>query len=91
METTTDKTFADVPAGMHAMAVMGKEGDTKHIWDKTQPAEVEAARAMWTKLVVDNRYLAFSVKGKDGAKGDQMREFDPNAERIIFVPQMQGG
>ena len=91
METTIDKSFEDVPAGMHAMAVMGKEGDTKHIWDKTKPAEVEAAKGMWDKLVKENRYLAFSVTGKDGAKGEQMREFDPNAERIIFVPAMQGG
>lgn len=90
MESTTDSTFGEVPNGLHAMAVMGKEGDTKHMWDKTKPAEVEAAKTLFDSLR-GKGYAAFQVKGKDGERGEIMREFDPTAERIIFAPQLQGG
>lgn len=91
METTTDETFGTIPKGKSVMAVLGRVGDTKHMWDKTKPAEVEAARTLFDKLVKQEKYLAFKVEGKDGLKGDQVREFDPNEERYIFVPAMQGG
>lgn len=90
LQSTQDKSFGDVPPGMGAMAVMGREGDTKHIWDKNKPAEVEAARALFNTLVKDKKYLAFKVVG-DGSKGEQVKEFDANEERFIFVPPMQGG
>lgn len=91
LESTTDATFGDVPAGIHAMAVMGTVGDTKTFWDATKPAEVEAARAQFNMLTKEKRYAAFRVHGVDGSKGEQMREFDAQAERIIFAPPMQGG
>lgn len=82
--------FEEVPSGHSSMAVMGETGDSKHIWDKNKPAEVEAARAMFDTLTKKG-YRAFHVHGKEGEQGEQMREFDPHAERVIFVPQMQGG
>jgi hypothetical protein len=91
LQTTTDTTFGEVPPGMHAMAVMGQSGDTKILWDKNKPVEVESAREQFDKLVKKNKYAAFYVTGKDGTQGEQMREFDLNAERIVFVPPMQGG
>jgi len=91
MEPQLDKTFGEIPAGMGAMAVMGKEGDTKHIWDKSKPAECDAARALFNTLVKDKKYLAFKVKGSDGSQGEQVKEFNPEEERYIFVPPMQGG
>lgn len=80
---------SETPTG--EMAVMGQEGDTKHMWDKAKPAEVEAARALFNTLVKEKKYLAFKCVGKNGDKGDQIRDFDPDAERLIFVPPMQGG
>ena len=85
-----DGTFEDVPEGRHAMAVMGEPGDTKHIWDKRKEDEVEAARTLY-KTLTKKGYRAFHVTGKDGEKGEQMTEFDKDADRMIFVPQMQGG
>lgn len=82
--------FDDMPTGKHAAAVMGQAGDTKHIWDKNKPDEVEAMRAMYDTLTKKG-YRAFQVTGKDGEKGEQMTAFDPNAERVIFVPQLVGG
>ena len=87
--STLDGPFAQVPQGNGAFAVMGKNGDTKYIWDKTKPAEVDAARAAFESLTKKN-YLAFAVKG-EGEQGDQVRTFDPTIERLIFVPQLKGG
>lgn len=71
-------------------AEMDEKGDTKIKWDKNNPAEVEFARASFDRLVGEKRFLAFSV-GRTGSKGDRIRTFDPAAERILFVPPMQGG
>ncbi len=90
IQTTTDTTFGDLPKGKGAMAVMGKEGDTKYIWDRTKPAEVEVARTTFNTFVKDKKYLAFKVVG-DGSKGEQVKEFSPDEERYIFVPPMAGG
>lgn len=72
------------------MAIMGKEGDTKHIWDKTKPVEVEAAKQLFDTFIKKG-YTAYSVAGEKGDKDKQVREFDPNAERYIFVPPVQAG
>ena len=74
---------------MGEMAIMGTEGDVKQAWDSENSEEVAAAKATYDKLVVRG-YKAFSVK-KDGEKGKEIFEFDPNAEKIILVPQMKGG
>jgi hypothetical protein len=89
--TTFDLTFADIPEGKHAMAIMGKPGDTKVIWDPDSPDEVNAVRTQFDALVRTKRYKAFRVDGKYGERGEQMDQFDPEAGRIIFVPPMQGG
>lgn len=91
LQTTTEKGFEDISAGFGAMAVMSQKGDTKYIWDKANADEVEGARRTFDYFVKDKKHLAFKVKGKDGTKGEQVREFDPNEERYIFVPQMVGG
>lgn len=90
MELTKLNDNQDVPAGLSLFEVMGKEGDTKYIWDKNNPDEVAIARSTFEAFKAKN-YLIFKVTDKDGAKGEQTREFDPSAERYIFSPQMQGG
>jgi len=71
------------------MSVLGKEGDTKVIWDSDQQAEVDAARAQFDALKKEG-YAAFNVK-KDGEKGSVMKEFDPDAEKIIMALPVVGG
>lgn len=96
LEKTLDKIgwadlpFEQVPEGKCAIAVMGEVGDTKHIWDKSKPAEVDAAKALYESLTKKG-YRAFRCVGKDGSQGEQMTSFDPDAERMIMVPQLQGG
>lgn len=85
-----DMAFESVPVGKSAIAVMGEYGDTKHLWDKSKPEEVDAARDLY-KALTKKGYRAFRCVGKDGSQGEQMSEFDPDAERVIFLPQLQGG
>lgn len=73
----------------NVLAIMGKEGDTKIIFDPSQPAEVENARRSFNELKAKG-YIAYSVKA-GGDKGEIMREFDPKCEKIIMAPPMVGG
>lgn len=73
-----------------SFAVMGLKGDTKHMWNKDNEVEVDAARALFTTLRKKG-YLVYRATGNDGVKGEMMTEFDPSAERIIASPPLVGG
>ena len=72
------------------MAVMGREGDTKTMWDPNNADEVDIARRTFEDFRKKG-YAAFYAKGEKGDKAEQMHDFDPKAARIIFVPAMRGG
>jgi hypothetical protein len=72
------------------MAVINESGDKKTIWDRNNATEVEAARNEFD-FFKGKGYMAYKVEGKEGRRGEVLREFDPAAERIIFAPAMQGG
>lgn len=72
------------------LRVMGSSGDTKIIWDRNNSVEVDNARRSFDDLKKKG-YLAYTVIGKNGDKGEIMKEFDPDAERIILTPPMAGG
>jgi hypothetical protein len=82
--------FNSVPLDRSAMAIMGQNGDTKHLWNKSNPAEVEAAKMLFDHLVGVKKYLAFKVR-RDGEQGQQVKVFSPKADGYIFAPPMQGG
>lgn len=71
------------------LAVMGRSGDTKIIWDSEQEAEVDNARRTFDDLRAKG-YAAFAV-GRRGEKAEMVREFDQNAEKLIMVPPVAGG
>jgi hypothetical protein len=73
-----------------SISVLGKEGDTKVIWNRDNADEVENARQTFDRLRARN-FTAFSVKGKEGEKDRVIHSFDPDAERIIMVPKVAGG
>jgi hypothetical protein len=83
----------DVPLApsQGVMAIINEDGDKKTIWDRNRPDEVEAARREFDFLKGQKRYVAYRVEGKEGTKGEILREFDPGAERIIFSPPLVGG
>lgn len=72
------------------IAVMGKEGDVKTIWNPQSADETENARETFDKFRKKG-YLAFRVKEADGTQGEQIREFDPKAGKFIMIPPMAGG
>ncbi|MBI4060138.1 MAG: hypothetical protein HY403_01780 [Elusimicrobia bacterium] len=74
---------------MGEMAVMGRGGDARISWDKSKPDEVEAARKVFDDLR-GKGYLGFTVT-MDGDKGEQVTEFDQDAEKIILAPPIRGG
>lgn len=72
------------------LSMMDHAGDTKIIWDADNADEVAAARRTFDDLRKKG-FAAYSVEGKDGEKNEVVREFDPEAERIIMAPPMVGG
>jgi hypothetical protein len=80
----------EVPEGHGLMCTLDKTGDVRQMWDRRNDDEVEAARKQFRELTRKG-YLAYKAEGKDGHQGEQIREFDPEAERIILVKQLVGG
>lgn len=74
---------------MGEISIINKTGDTKLLWDPAVKPEVEAAKRMFDDLRKKG-YLGFAV-AKKGDKGEQIREFDPAAARIIMSMPMVGG
>ncbi len=91
-DKTFDEILASKPEGQYtgSFSVMGIKGDTKHMWDKSKPEEVEAARELF-KVLRKKGYLVYRVVGEKGDRGEQMNEFDPSAERLVASPPLQGG
>ena len=71
------------------LAVMDRTGDTKTLWDPSNAAEVEVARNSFNTFRKKG-YLIYSV-AKDGEKGKQVNEFDPEAGKLIAIPPVVGG
>ena len=74
---------------MGEMRTLGREGDVKTVWDPGNVDEVAAAKQTFDDLRKKG-YLAFAVK-RNGDKGEQIREFDPDAAKVILAPPMAGG
>jgi len=74
----------------HTMHTLDRTGDQRVMWDADQREEVEAARATFDKLTKAG-YMAYKAEGAKGEQGQQIRKFDPQAERIILVKPHQGG
>lgn len=88
MTATADE--ITVPAGHGLMHELDKTGDTRVMWDKGNADEVKAARAQFSALTKKG-FIAYRAVGKKGEQGEVIREFDPEAERIILVKQLVGG
>jgi hypothetical protein len=77
-----------VPPSMMPDGIKG--GDTKIIWNRDNRDEVDSARATFDRLKGAG-YSVFECVGKEGNKGKQIFTFDPNAERLMFIPPLRGG
>ncbi len=74
---------------MGTISVMDRKGDTKLIWDPDNEVETASAKRTFDDLH-GKGFLAYTVE-KGGKKGSVIRDFDPDAEKIILAPPMAGG
>lgn len=74
---------------MSIMEIMDPTGHSTTAWDPDVPAEVENARATFDRMTAQG-YQAFRV-GPRGQQSERMKKFDPAAEQMILIPQLQGG
>ncbi len=65
-----------------------KKGDIKLIWDSENEDEVALAKKQF-KEALKKDFTAYAVKGK-GQKGEKIKEFDPDIEKVIMVPPAVG-
>ena len=66
-----------------------KEGDLKLEWNSDNDTETDLAKKAFEKAKKDGM-LIYKMK-KDGSQGTQIKDWDPNAERIIATPALIGG
>jgi hypothetical protein len=74
---------------MHLQIVMDRHGDTRHEFDAADLASLAVAEARFHELT-GKGFRAVAL-GKDGAPGELVRNFDPQAEQTLFIPQLAGG
>ncbi len=72
------------------MHKLGTEGDVPIMWDRENDFEVEIARKAFDEAR-HNGFIVYRAEGTDGHRGEVVREFDPDAERLIMVAPHQGG
>ena len=88
LETMTEDN-EQLPEDVSVFDVLDKTGHTKTKWSRKKPKEVAEARKVYDTLTAAG-FKAFRLK-KLGRTGEQMTSFDPEAERVMFVPAFQGG
>lgn len=67
---------------------LARIGDLKISWNSENEKEITVARETFDKRIKEG-WSAF--REKMGIKGDKIRIFDPDAERIVLVPPISGG
>ena len=72
------------------LQIVDRTGDTRVSWNRSAVAEVENAQKMFDDLTKKG-YLAYTIDPVDGGKAEQIKKFDPNAERIVLTPPLAGG
>jgi len=73
---------------MASQVVMDQTGDTRHIFDRQDRAEVERAEQRFEELTG----AGFTAAVRSGP-GEQriIRSFDPTADETLFYPRLIGG
>jgi len=74
---------------MSVQIVMDRHGDTRHEFDAMDPVEITEAETRFRQLT-GKGFRAVAL-GKDGQPGQLLREFNPQVEQTLFIPQLRGG
>lgn len=62
-----------------------KDGDKRVVWCRRKIAEIKAAKQMFLDLL-SKGMIPYKVGVDGAASAEEMREFDPTAEEVIFMP-----
>jgi len=62
-----------------------KDGDKRLVWCRNVIAEIKAAKKMFLDLI-SKGMMPYKVGVDGNATAEEMKEFDPTAEEIIFLP-----
>lgn len=73
---------------MSELRILSNIGDVRISWNSSSIEEVNTARETFDKKISQG-WSAF--REKVGIKGDKIKIFDPDAERIVLVPPISGG
>ena len=73
---------------MSELRTLGRTGDVKLSWNSSNKEEINTVKEIFDKKISQG-WTAF--REKMGVKGDKIKIFDPDAERIVLVPQISGG
>jgi hypothetical protein len=87
---TLEDKYPVPPGKTGIMHELCSRGDVPVMWDRNEPDEVAVARKTFQEAKKKGM-IAYRAEGKDGHRGEVIRDFDPAAERIILVRQHQGG
>jgi len=75
-----------VAAGRHCFRIMHPDkGDERLTWDCTSLGEIQQAKKLFIELVKQG-LTPYRVGTNGKATAEVMREFDPHAEEVIFMP-----
>lgn len=67
---------------------LAQVGDLKISWNRENEKEVSAAKEIFDKRIKEG-WTAFRETFR--SKGDKIKVFDADAQRIVLVPQISGG
>ena len=86
-EIETPLDVRDPEAGESCFRILSQEaGDDRIVWDRRSSEEIREARKLFLELVQEG--LEPYRADEDGNKtGVLMKEFDPGAEEVIFLPK----
>lgn len=71
------------------LIIMDRSGDTRQTFDTTNATELTAAEDRFKELT-GSGFRAAKLSD-DGSPGQLLKSFDPTAERVLFIPALQGG
>jgi hypothetical protein len=74
---------------MGQLRQLNRKGDMKLSWSSDNEQEVAAAKKIFDDKIKEG-WAAFAER-RLGGKGDKVKTFDSDAERIVLVPPIAGG
>lgn len=74
---------------MAVQIVMDRTGDTRHEFNITDAVAVDEAERRFKELT--GKGFRAAKLSEDGKPGEIIKKFDATAEKVLFIPALQGG